>query len=161
VLAEEQTGGGTARAVDSSLDRLQVRVEGALETRHALLCNGVRVPLHPTGTREEAVAGVRYRAWNLPYALHPTILPHTPLIFDIVDLWSGRSIGGCTVNASHPGGRSYDTFPVNSYEAEARRAALFSPLGHTAGPMSIDPSLSSDRSPDYPLTLDLRRYARP
>jgi len=162
VLAEEQTGGGTARAVDSSLDRLQVRVQGAIDTRHALVCNGVRVPLHPTGTKEEAVAGVRYRAWNLPYALHPTILPHTPLIFDIVDLWSGRSLGGCTVNASHPGGRSYDTFPINAYEAEARRASLFSPLGHTPGPISLPVSpFSPDRSPDYPLTLDLRRYAEP
>ncbi|HEX4335017.1 MAG TPA: transglutaminase family protein [Polyangiaceae bacterium] len=162
VLAEEQAGGGTARAVDSSLDRLQVLVKGAIETRHALVCNGIRVPLHPTGTQEEAVAGVRYRAWNLPYALHPTIFPHAPLIFDIVDLWSGRSIGGCTVNASHPGGRSYDTFPVNSYEAEARRASLFSPLGHTPGPIAVPLSpFSSDRSPDYPLTLDLRRYAEP
>ncbi len=160
VLAEEQVGGGTARAVDSSLDRLQVRVQGAVETRHAVVCNGVRVPLHPTGTKEEAIAGVRYRAWNLPYALHPTIDSHTPLVFDIVDLWTGRSLGGCTVNASHPGGRSYDTFPVNAYEAEARRAALFSPLGHTPGPMAIPQMpFSSDRSPDYPLTLDLRRYA--
>jgi uncharacterized protein (DUF2126 family) len=137
-------------------------VQGAVETRHAVVCNGVRIPLHPTGTQEEAVAGVRYRAWNLPHALHPTILPHTPLVFDIVDLWTSRSLGGCTVNASHPGGRSYDAFPVNAYEAEARRAALFSALGHTPGRMTIPAStFSSDRSPDYPLTLDLRRYAEP
>jgi uncharacterized protein (DUF2126 family)/transglutaminase-like putative cysteine protease len=161
VLAEDQTPGGTARSVDSSLDRLQVRVQGAIDTRHAVVCNGVRVPLHPTGTREEAVAGVRYRAWELPNSLHPTIRPHTPLVFDIVDLWSGRSIGGCTVNAAHPGGRHYETFPVNAYEAEARRAALFSPLGHTPGPMTVTPpGISADRSPDYPLTLDLRRYAQ-
>jgi uncharacterized protein (DUF2126 family) len=160
VLAEEQSGGGTARSVDSSLDRLQIKVQGAIDSRHAVVCNGIRVPLHPTGTREEAVAGVRYRAWSLPNSLHPTIFPHTPLVFDIVDLWSGRSIGGCTVNASHPGGRSYDTFPVNAYEAEARRSSLFSPLGHTPGPMVVPSSpFSADRSPEYPLTLDLRRYA--
>ncbi len=160
VLAEEQSGGGTARSVDSSLDRLEVKVRGAVETRHAVVCNGVRVPLHPTGTREEAVAGVRYRSWSLPHALHPTIEPHAPLVFDIVDLWSSRSIGGCTVNAAHPGGRAYDTFPVNANEAEARRAALFSPLGHTPGPMTAPRSpVLDERSPDYPLTLDLRRYA--
>src|SRR5262249_3030591 len=153
-------GGNTSRAVDSSLDRLEVRVRGAIETRHALVCNGVRVPLHPTGTREEAVAGVRYRSWPLPYALHPTNPPHTPLIFDIVDLGSDRSIGGCTVNAAHPGGRHYETFPVNAFEAEARRAALFSPLGHTPGPMVVPRApVLDDRSPEYPLTLDLRRYA--
>jgi uncharacterized protein (DUF2126 family) len=159
VLAEEQSAGGTSRSVDSSLDRLQVRVRGAVEGRHAVACNGVRVPLHPTGTRQEALAGVRYRAWTLPHALHPNIAAHVPLVFDVVDLWSGRSIGGCTVHALHPGGRSYDSFPVNAYEAEARRAALFSPLGHTPGPMRLAAEAEADRrSADYPLTLDLRRY---
>jgi uncharacterized protein (DUF2126 family) len=159
VLAETSSSNGTARAVDSSLDRVQVLVRGATEGRHSLLCNGIRVPLHPTGTQGEAVAGVRYRAWMLPQSLHPTVPAHAPLIFDILDGWSGRSIGGCTVNAVHPGGRSYDSLPVNAYEAEARRAALFSPYGHTAGPMTPkpEPNLGA-RSPDYPLTLDLRRY---
>jgi uncharacterized protein (DUF2126 family) len=159
VLAEEVTSSGTSRAVDSSLDRLEVLVRGGLETRHVVTCNGIRVPLHPTGTREEWVAGVRYRAWTLPRELHPTIGVHTPLVFDLVDRWSGRSIGGCTVHASHPGGRSYDTLPINAYEAEARRQALFSPFGHTPGPVALqaDPP-DPDRTPEYPLTLDLRRF---
>jgi uncharacterized protein (DUF2126 family)/transglutaminase-like putative cysteine protease len=158
VLAEEVTVGGTARSVDSSLDRVQVRVRGAVETRHAVVCNGIRVPLHPTGTRGEAVAGVRYRSWSLPRTLHPTVPVHTPLVFDVVDLWSGRAIGGCTLHAAHPGGRSYDRFPVNAYEAEARRATLFAPMGHTPGPIAwAEPPAPPDRSPDYPLTLDLRR----
>jgi uncharacterized protein (DUF2126 family)/transglutaminase-like putative cysteine protease len=159
VLAEEPAAGGTSRAVDSSLERLELLVRGGVDGRHAVFCNGVRVPLHATGTREEAVAGIRYRAWSLPRSLHPTVPPHAPLVFDLADLWSGRSIGGCTVNASHPGGRSYDRFPVNSYEAEARRALLFSPFGHTPGPIYRSrATLIEERSPDYPLTLDLRRY---
>jgi uncharacterized protein (DUF2126 family) len=160
VLAEEPGAGGTARAVDSSLDRVQVRIRGAVPERHAILCNGVRLPLHRTGMGGEAVAGVRYRAWALPQALHPHIGVHTPLIFDVLDRWSGRSVGGCTVHASHPGGRAYDTLPVNANEAEARRAALFSPLGHTPGLLSWEEPISS-LSQDYPLTLDLRRGLEP
>ncbi|HVU01863.1 MAG TPA: transglutaminase family protein [Polyangiaceae bacterium] len=157
VLAEESAPGGASRAVDSSLDRLQVTVRGAIPGRHAVLCNGIPVPLHPTGTREEAVAGVRYKAWNLPRALHPNVPVHSPIVFDVADLWTGRSLGGCTVHPSHPGGRAYDRLPVNSYEAESRRSMLFSPLGHTPGPLSA-PIPEPTRSPDYPFTLDLRRY---
>jgi len=147
-----------SRAVDSSLDRLQVKVRGAIPGRHALLCNGVLVPLHPTGTQQEAVAGVRFKAWPLPRSLHPNVPVHSPLVFDVADRWSGRSLGGCTVYTSHPGGRSYETLPVNAYEAEARRSALFSPLGHAPGPLP-DPLPPPERSHDYPFTLDLRRYA--
>jgi uncharacterized protein (DUF2126 family)/transglutaminase-like putative cysteine protease len=158
VLAEEGSAGGTARSVDSSLDRVQVMVRGAVPGRHLALCNGARVPLHPTGTQGESVAGVRFRTARLPSTLHPTVGVHAPLEFSLVDTWSERSIGGCSLAASHPGGRAYDTRPVNALEAEARRSALFVPFGHAPG--RVDSSRVIDaRNPDYPLTLDLRREA--
>ncbi len=124
VLGEETAATGTARYVDSSVERLEVKVGNMTGRRHIVVCNGRRVPLHPTGTRGEFVAGVRYRAWQPPSCLHPTIGVHTPLTFDLYDTWSCRSIGGCTWHVSHPGGRSDETFPVNALAAETppRRA---------------------------------------
>jgi uncharacterized protein (DUF2126 family)/transglutaminase-like putative cysteine protease len=153
VLGEEPGGGGTVRYVDSSVERLQIRARGLAGDRFAITCNGHKVPLHPTGTNGEGVAGVRYRAWQPPICLQPTIKSHAPLRFDLYDTWNQRSLGGCTYNVAHPGGRSYDTFPVNSYEAESRRLARFFRHGHQQG--KFQPPVETLNT-DFPFTLDLR-----
>jgi len=153
VLGEEVTLGGTARYVDSSLERIEVKTQGLVNNRYIVTCNGRVVPLHPTGIVGEYVSGVRYRAWQPPNCLQPTIGIHSPLIFDIVDTWNERSLGGCSYHVSHAGGRSFDTFPVNSYEAESRRRARFYANGHTPG--KIEP-ITVPGIPEFPFTLDLR-----
>ncbi|CAG5008840.1 hypothetical protein DYBT9275_04368 [Dyadobacter sp. CECT 9275] len=181
VLGEELSNAGTARFVDSSLERVQVKVSGFVEGRHILVCNGCRVPLRSSGIKGEFVAGIRYKAWNPPSALHPTIGADAPLVFDIVDTWNNRILGGCTYFVSHPGGRSFDTYPVNSYEAESRRISLFQGFGHTPSARQEVPivegsskgvsrfvaetkkDMKSDTpieliNPEYPNTLDLRKF---
>ena len=153
VLGEELAA-TTSRFVDSSLERLQVRLDGVAESRYAVTCNGVPVPIQPTDTPGTYVGGVRYRAWQPPSSLHPTIGVHTPLIFDIVDRWSSRSVGGCTYHVVHPGGVAYRRLPVNAKDAEARRAIRFQPTGHTPGRIEV---AEIRRTGEYPRTLDLRR----
>ncbi len=156
VLGEESTGQGTARYVDSSVERLQIRTRNMSGDRYIVTCNSRKLPLRTTGVQGEYIAGIRYKAWAPYSALHPTIGIHAPLTIDIVDTHRQRSIGGCTYHVSHPGGRSYDTFPVNANEAEARRVARFYAHGHTQGKMKLD---LSDPHPSQPYTLDLRYKA--
>ena len=181
VLGEELSNSGTARFVDSSLERLQVKVSGFIHDRHILVCNGCRVPLRSTSVKGEYVAGIRYKAWNPPSALHPTIGADAPLVLDIIDTWNDRVLGGCTYFVTHPGGRSFDTYPINSYEAESRKISRFWDFGHTpsanieaTAPVQFTPAVSRFVAenkkalkidtpielinPEYPNTLDLRRF---
>jgi uncharacterized protein (DUF2126 family) len=154
VLGEQGGPGGTSRTVDSSLERVQVLVQAPAGDRYAVACNGYLVPLAATGSAGERVAGVRFRAWRTADGFHPTIAPHVPLTFDIVDTWNGRSIGGCRYHVSRPDGRDPQALPVNALEAEARRAALFEAVDHSPAGAAFK---AAGVHPDFPLTLDLRR----
>jgi len=185
VLGEEASASGTARYVDSSLERVQIKVKGAISDRYIVTCNSRRVPLKGVKGKghDELVAGIRYRAWQPPTALHPTIGVHAPLVFDLIDTWEGRSLGGFVYHVSHAGGRNPETLPVNAFEAEGRRVARFWEHGHTPSLLASDqPSWSPSAATrtftsaetvsdfvvpdeenvnmDYPNTLDLRRQPR-
>lgn len=157
VMGEEPAAGGTARYVDSSLERLEVLVDGFDPAKMAVLCNGVPIPMHPTGVQAQAVAGVKYRAWQPPRCLHPTIGIHTPLQFDIVQRSTGRSIGGCRYHAVHPGGLSHASFPINANEAESRRASRFQAGTMTGGVIDIPQTPPPTGATEYAVTLDMRK----
>jgi uncharacterized protein (DUF2126 family) len=153
VLGEAATSSGTSRAVDASMDRLQVRLSGMDLDRHVLLCNGHRVPLQPAASAGEFVAGIRYRARTFPSMLHPTIGLHAPLLFDIVDAREKRLLGGCAYHVMDPGGKPYDRFPADSTEAEARRATRFVLRGGSTVTVNVPPEPPATETP---CTLDLR-----
>ena len=180
VLGEEVVSGGTARFVDSSVERLQVRVTGIDPNRYVVACNGRRVPLRSTGVRDEFVAGVRFQAWQPPSSLHPTIPVQSPLVFDLIDTWNGRAVAGCTYHVSHAGGRSFERPPINAFEAESRRVARFWGMGHTVGALPVPWTVErlthfaprgelphpmappiEDPHPAMPYTLDLRQMPSP
>jgi uncharacterized protein (DUF2126 family) len=154
VMGEEGAPGGTARYVDSSLERLEVSATGMNDARYVVTANGKALPMQPTGTVGHHVAGVRYKAWNPPSALHPSIAVHAPVTFDIVDTWMQRSLGGCQYHVQHPGGSNPANFPINAYEAESRRLSRFLRMGHTQGTMRVS---AAEISKEHPFTLDLRR----
>ena len=153
VLGEESSLQGTSRYVDSSVERMQISVHGMQGDRYQICCNGRNIPLRPTAIKGTYIAGLRYKAWQPYSSLHPTVKAHVPLVFDVLDTRYGRSIAGCQYHVSHPGGRNYDTFPVNANEAEARRNARFIAHGKTQDTISVP---LETPHPDHPCTLDLR-----
>ncbi len=162
VMGEEGAAGGMARSVDSSLERIEVHVRNFNPARYVVTVNGHPLPLQTTGTTADYVAGVRYIAWKPYSALHPSIGVHVPLVFDVVDTWAGRAVGGCQYHVAHPGGLSYESFPVNANEAESRRLNRFVPMGHSPGELAANPALSAPAAPvgsaEFPFTLDLRKF---
>ncbi|MCB0084993.1 MAG: transglutaminase family protein, partial [Caldilineaceae bacterium] len=161
VLGEEVTNQGTARYVDSSVEKVQVKVTGLTDARYIVACNGRRLPLRSTDTPGEFVAGVRYQAWQPPSSLHPTLRVQAPLVFDIIDTWNRRAIGGCTYHVVHPGGRAYDDYPVNANVAQSRRVSRFWEFGHSPGGIFTYPTtpaptrryLTESGSPVGPVVL--------
>jgi uncharacterized protein (DUF2126 family) len=161
VLGEESTAGGTARYVDSSVERIQVRLIGADRHRYVVTANGYPIPLLATDNPDVQVGGVRFRAWQPPSALHPTITVDGPLRFELVDTVTGVSRGGCTYHVAHPGGRAYDAPPVNAVEAESRRGRRFEATGFTPGKVDLadirEKQARQSTDVGAPGILDLRR----
>ena len=178
VLGEEASVGGMAGYVDSSMERLQLKVTGYKDTRYKITRNGYVLPLRAAHLAGEYVVGVRYRAWQPTFALHPDIPVDTPLVLDVIDTWSNRSLGGCAYHVSDPGGRGYNDVPVNANLAESRRLARFDENHHTPAATVRKPIIATgaefkvtepmsqvvthgtiDINPEYPCTADLRTRA--
>jgi uncharacterized protein (DUF2126 family) len=156
VLGEETVATGTSRFVDSSMERVELRVDGLVPERHAVMVNGLGLPLRPTGVAGEHVGGVRFRAWAPPHSLHPHLGIHHPLRFELLDRWGKRSLGACAYHVWHPEGRGYDAPPLTRFEAAARRAQRFTHAGPSAWPAQVRPVRPHAEAP---YTLDLRRFA--
>jgi uncharacterized protein (DUF2126 family) len=152
VMGEEPSGGGVSRSVDASVERVELAVEGYTPGRHVIACNGRRVPLTPIAG-DASIAGVRFKAWMQSSSLHPRLPVQAPLVFDVIDTVKERSVGGFRYHVAHPGGRNFDTFPVNENEAEGRKLSRFEAIGHTPGRVAIP---ADERNPEFPHTLDLR-----
>src|SRR5690606_5150353 len=158
-LGEQPAGPAVARYVDSSLERLQVSVQGLVPGRHVVSVNGFELPLFPSGTEGEGVAGVRFRAWQPPNCLQPDIPIQHPIRLDVVDQWGQRALGGCQYHVWHPEGRGYEEPPLTGFEAAARRASRFTTHGHAPFPVRLK---RLEQRPEHPHTLDLRwAYAKP
>ncbi|MEM1121994.1 MAG: transglutaminase family protein, partial [Bacteroidota bacterium] len=151
VLGEEMASSGTARFVDSSVEKLEILVEDFNPERYMVLCNSIKIPLVKTNYAGKYVAAIRYKAWAPPSALHPTIGVNSPLVFDLYDTWNERSVGGCTYYVVHPGGRNYETFPVNSLEAESRRTTRFWEFNHNPKTETniVNSTVSSGQATSY------------
>jgi uncharacterized protein (DUF2126 family)/transglutaminase-like putative cysteine protease len=153
VLGEEATATGTARYVDSSVERIEVRTRGLDPERHVIAVNRHILPLRSAG-RDVHVGGVRFRAWCPPHALHPHIGIHHPLQLDVVDTWAKRGVVGAAYHVWHPEGQAFDAPPLTRIEAEARRTRRFTVSGPSSWPIHTSRAAPH---PDQPYTLDLRR----
>lgn len=155
VLGEEATATGTARYVDSSMERLEIRAYGLDEERYVVAVNGFTLPMRRAAGRDLRVGGVRFRAWCPPHALHPHLGIHHPLRIDVVDTWAKRGVVGGAYHVWHPEGRAFDAPPLTRVEAAARRAQRFTLEGPAPWPLRARPA---EPHPEQPYTLDLRRH---
>lgn len=138
LLGEQPTpSGGLVRCVDSSTERLEIRLLGLPEETEVRI-NGHLLPLetHPGGGR---FGGVRFRTAWLPTCLHPQVAPHTPLEISFLE---------------HPGKQlgvwHYLSLPLEA-DGKTRRVIPAKETRH--------PKLNTDQRPASRRTLDLRAAA--
>ena len=136
VLAEEAVAGVVTRFIDAANQRVQVELTGLTPTHHILVCNGRRVPLQPTRTRGRFLAGVRYKAWNPPSSLHPTLWPVYSLVFDLLDARTGEVLGGCTWFPARPSLVGFSAAPAPVASGEPEREPHYRPQAAVLPPWS-------------------------